>query len=105
LPQAEQEALEYTRFAYYRKKKKDMLQRATYFWDKVDSELRKTKIAYYDFRGVFSDNTKVYADYVHYNDEGNRQIAEAIYRELISSNVLDTISSGSSAEHFYQVIK
>ena len=105
LPQTEKEALEYTRFAHYRKKEKDMFQRASYFWDKVDSELRKTKITYYDFRGVFSDNTKVYADYVHYNDEGNRQIAEAIYRELISSHVLDKMSSGSSAEHFYQVIK
>ena len=68
--------------------------RAQYILASLQRELKSRNINHMDFSGIFPNDVDVYTDGIHYNDLGNRIIAEALV-ETIDSHYLNDANAST----------
>jgi hypothetical protein len=92
---AENDARRIVAEAYFRRYGIDILNQAEMFWNMLDRQLHESGIRYVNLNGVFSCDSAVYSDHIHYNDYGNFLIAERIAEILAKEGVLPAVAENS----------
>lgn len=75
----QREALDIAQRAVMDRNGHDYVKRAKYFWEKTASVFQANGIHFVDLSNIFPDDTETYYDPIHYNDLGNRIIAERLF--------------------------
>lgn len=85
----EKYALSLIKYAFYNKYHYDVLKRADYYWKQLKFRAGELNVDYADFQDIFKGHNDVYIDNLHYTDNGNKIIADNLFKFLMESDLIE----------------